>query len=64
MPNITTPPVEPVAVRINDAARMIGLGRTSIYELIAEKKLPTVRIAGRRLVPVKAIRELIEKSAA
>lgn len=55
---------EPVAVRINDAARMIGIGRSKLYELIKTKELPAVRVAGRRLVPVKAIHELIEKAAA
>lgn len=50
---------EPLAVRIDDASRMIGLGRTSIYELINEGKLKTIKVAGRRLVLVAAIRELL-----
>jgi excisionase family DNA binding protein len=60
----TKTPVAPVAVRLNDAAKMIGIGRSSLYELINENKLQTVRIAGRRLVPVSAIHELIDKAAA
>ena len=55
---------EPLALRVNDACRVIGCGRTSLYELINEGKLKTVIIAGRRLVPMSALRELIDKSAA
>ena len=55
--------IEPVALRINDAAAACGLGRTSIYELINEGKLRTVKVAGRRLVPMAALRELIEHAA-
>ena len=31
--------VEPICVRINDAALMIGVGRTKLYELIATGEL-------------------------
>jgi len=37
-------PVEPICVRINDAARMIGVGRTKLYELISCGELETVKI--------------------
>ena len=36
--------VEPICVRINDAARMIGVGRTKVYELISSGELETVKI--------------------
>ncbi len=53
---------EPIALRINDAARVAGLGRTSLYELIKQGRLRTIKIAGRRLVPIAALRELIDPS--
>ena len=53
------PNIEPIAFRINDAARLAGLGRTSIYELIKTGRLKTAKIAGRRLVPISALRHLI-----
>jgi hypothetical protein len=37
-------PPEPICVKINDAARMIGVGRTKLYELIATKQLEVVKI--------------------
>ena len=36
--------VEPICVRVNDAARMIGVGRTKLYELISNGELETIKI--------------------
>ena len=52
--------VEPVALRVNDAARAAGIGRTSLYELISEGKLRTVKVAGRRLVPLSELKRLFD----
>ena len=57
------PNAEPLALRVNDAARVTGIGRTSLYELINEGKLKTGKVAGRRLVPMAALRDLIERAA-
>jgi hypothetical protein len=32
---IAPPLPDPICVRVNEAARMIGVGRTKLYELIA-----------------------------
>ena len=55
-------PENRLALRVNDAAMWVGLSRSTIYKLIAAKKLQTVKVAGRRLIPVAAIRALIEES--
>ncbi|MEJ0093887.1 MAG: helix-turn-helix domain-containing protein [Methylocella sp.] len=47
------------AYTVFDAAKLIGVSRSSIFNLIAAKKLRTLRIAGRRLIPADAIRALI-----
>lgn len=36
--------VDPICVRINDAARMIGVGRTKLYQLIASNEIETVKL--------------------
>ena len=46
---------KPRAVSIVEAARMCGLSRATLYRLISQKKLKTLKIGGRRLVPVAAI---------
>ncbi|WP_408851440.1 helix-turn-helix domain-containing protein [Acidiphilium sp. AL] len=44
---------------IADACAAIGLGRTKVYELIADKKLSTISIGRRRLVLVASLKTLI-----
>ena len=46
-----------VAVRKNDAARARSLCRSTLYKLMKSGKLRTVKVAGRRLVPMVELRE-------
>lgn len=46
----------PLGYRINDACRAAGLGRTSIYKLIADGKLKVVKMAGRTLIVGDSLR--------
>jgi excisionase family DNA binding protein len=42
---VTAPPkVEPICVKVNEAARMIGVGRTKLYELIASGEIEAVKL--------------------
>jgi excisionase family DNA binding protein len=43
-----------------DAGRALGVGRTTTFQLIATGRLRTVRIGRRRLVPVRAIHDLVD----
>ena len=54
-------PVEPICVRINDAAHMIGIGRTKLYELISTGELETVKIGKATRVTITSIHELIRR---
>lgn len=56
----TQPPV--FTFRINDACRVLGLGRSTIYKLINEGQLKSITIAGRTLIPRQAIEDLIAKA--
>lgn len=51
---------EPLAYSINDACRVTSIGRTRLYELIAEGKLSTVSVGRRRLVKAESVRKLLE----
>ncbi len=44
------PASEKLAFTIAEACTAIGIGRTSIYELIAAGKLKSIQAAGRRLI--------------
>jgi excisionase family DNA binding protein len=44
--------IEPVAVSVENAARAIGLSRTTVWELVRGGELPAKRIGGRVLIRV------------
>lgn len=54
-------PVEPICVRVNDAARMIGVGRTKLYELISSGELETVKIGKATRVTTASLHELVRR---
>lgn len=41
----------PVTLTVEEAARVLRIGRNSAYEAIARGDLPSVRIGGRVLIP-------------
>jgi len=54
--------MQPIAVSINDTAKALGLGRTSIYALIRAGRLEAVKLGRRTLVKVESIRRLLENN--
>lgn len=54
-------PVEPICVRVNDAARMIGIGRTKLYELISAGELETVKIGSATRVTTASLYGYVER---
>lgn len=54
----------PLAHRIPDACQRIGVGRSSLYELIKSGDLKTVRIAGRTLIPESELQRLVTDAVA
>ncbi len=51
--------MEALAVSINDTAKALGLGRTSIYAMIADGRLDTFKLGRRTLVKAESIRRLV-----
>lgn len=47
----------PLAVSPSEAARLLGIGRTKIYEEIASGCLRSAKIGKRRLITVDAIKD-------
>lgn len=52
---------EALLLPIPDAAKALGIGRTTTYSLIKAGELPTVSIRGRRLVPMSGLRDYVAR---
>jgi excisionase family DNA binding protein len=53
-------PLEPLAYSVSEACRVSSLGRTRLYQLIAEGRLEVCKIGKRTLIPASSLRALIE----
>jgi len=51
------------AYQVNEAAAAYRLSRSTLYKLIATGKLRTVKVGGRRLIPVDAMEALLAEGA-
>jgi excisionase family DNA binding protein len=60
---MNTAKLKPVSVTIEEAKRLTGLGRTTLYALMAEGKLKTTTIGRRRLVLYSSIEKLVGETA-
>jgi excisionase family DNA binding protein len=61
-PNVAMPPAGPLAYRVTDAARALGIGKTSLYALFNSGTLTPIRIGGRTLVPADQLRRLVSEA--
>jgi excisionase family DNA binding protein len=53
----------PIAVSVSEAARLLSIGRTKVYELINDGTLRTVKVGRRTLVAMASIHALIGQAA-
>jgi len=56
-------PPQKLAYSVREAAALTGLGRSTIYVLLGQKKLMSLRIGGRRLIPHDALVALLSGEA-
>jgi len=50
-----------VLLRPEEVAEALGVGRTSVYELLRSGELRSVKIGKSRRIPTEAVRELVER---
>lgn len=50
-----------LAIRISDAAKTLSIGRTTIYKLIDDGTLQTIKVGRRRLILTRSIQELCDQ---
>lgn len=53
--------VDPICVRVTDAARMIGVGRTKLYQLISNGELETIKIGKVTRITMASLHRLVER---
>lgn len=53
---------QPIAVSPDEAARLAGIGRTTLYAALAKGDLPSIKIGTRRLIRVDAIRDWLARN--
>lgn len=52
-----------LAISIPQAAAAIGVGRSKIYEMLADGSIKSCKLGGRRLILVKSLEELVTRKA-
>jgi len=52
---------ELITVRIKDACRITGIGRSKLYELIAAREIEVIKVGTMTLVPVAGLKDFIER---
>ncbi len=51
--------MQPICITPEEAANVLGIGRTFVYELIANGRLESIKLGRRRLIPMEALERLI-----
>lgn len=59
-----TNPAPVLAVSVSEAARRLGLGRTTCFGLVRNGALRSLKVGARRIVPVSAIDEFLDRTFA
>ena len=55
--------MDKLAYSINDTARTLSLGRTSIYAMIADGRLEAFKLGRRTLIKAESVRRLVSGEA-
>lgn len=58
-PTIDLPP--PLLLRVEEAAHLLGLGRSKVYAMIAQAEIPFVQLGTVRRIPRAALLRWIEE---
>jgi excisionase family DNA binding protein len=56
--------MEKLLLRPHEAAEVLGLGRSKVYEMIASGAIPSITIGKSRRVPLEALRAWVRAQAA
>lgn len=54
---------EPLLLRVEEAAKLLQLGRNKVYELAAAGEIPSLHIGRQLRIPTEGLREWIRRQA-
>lgn len=55
--------LEPLAVGTTEAARLLGISRPTLYQLLNRADFPSFRVGGRVLISVSGLQAWIDRQA-
>lgn len=55
--------MEPLAVSAAEAARLLGVSRPTLYQLLNQEGFPSFRVGGRVLISVSGLQSWIDRQA-
>ena len=53
--------IEPIAIRVPEACRYLGIGRSTLYVLIGEGEVEVIKLGRSTLVLTASLRSLVER---
>ncbi|MFW2349657.1 helix-turn-helix domain-containing protein [Qipengyuania sp.] len=53
--------MEPIAIRVHEACRYLGIGRSTLYVLIGEGEIEFIKLGNSTLVLTQSLRSLVER---
>jgi excisionase family DNA binding protein len=56
---VERPVMPPLSFSVDEAARLLGLGRSNLFKLLESGEIRSVKVGTRRLVPHKALEEFL-----
>ena len=55
--------MEPLAVSAPEAARLLGISKPKLYELMGCEDFPSFKLGGRTLISVEGLREWVRRKS-
>ena len=55
--------IEPIGVRIREACRLTGIGRSKLYELIGAGEIRIIKVGSITLIPLAGLRQFLDHSS-
>lgn len=51
----------PITVRVKEACRLTGIGRSKLYELIGDDEIDTIKVGTITLIPMASLKRFLER---